>query len=325
MALQALNDQHAAQILAGTLGRDAGHSFESGIATAINALGAEPFRVTPPTGHLSSGVPALELLNYIAAHVGLTEVAKAEAWWFGGLATSGKGHRAIPGTDIVVPRSKSDVFVRLRSADTEILTGVGIKTCNKDSPTNAQLFFTTAQAFCDLLESRVSAVAPHAREALRMFCGDEGFRPVDLGARGTASTDRFFWEETPAQAQAFWKGYLTEYQVPVTELLLRFAYADDPVPPDFLMHQRVKPMDPLEVPIALYSIEEFLAINVAAGPFSTKPYRVLKGSARNPDIVHEAPRFGYVQFQRGGQRQHPTQLQFNLKAGYFNDHAAPTA
>lgn len=32
---------------------------------------------------------------------------------------------------------------------------------------------------------------------------------------------------------------------------------------------------------------------------------------------HKAPKFGVVQMQRGGQKQHPTQLQFNLKAGYF--------
>ena len=30
-----------------------------------------------------------------------------------------------------------------------------------------------------------------------------------------------------------------------------------------------------------------------------------------------APRFGIVQMQRGGQAQHPEQLQFNLQAGYF--------
>tara|TARA_R100000808_G_scaffold23266_1_gene51440 strand:- start:49 stop:249 length:201 start_codon:yes stop_codon:yes gene_type:complete len=37
----------------------------------------------------------------------------------------------------------------------------------------------------------------------------------------------------------------------------------------------------------------------------------------HPDFFHEAPRFGIIQMQRGGQKQHPTQLQFNLEAGYF--------
>ena len=49
-----------------------------------------------------------------------------------------------------------------------------------------------------------------------------------------------------------------------------------------------------------------------------KGYSVRKGQYRDPEgAEHEAPRFGIVQMQRGGQKQHPTQLQFNLKAGYF--------
>lgn len=47
-------------------------------------------------------------------------------------------------------------------------------------------------------------------------------------------------------------------------------------------------------------------------------YAVRKGTYKDPlGVQHEAPRFGIVQMQRGGQKQHPTQLQFNLKAGYF--------
>ena len=34
-------------------------------------------------------------------------------------------------------------------------------------------------------------------------------------------------------------------------------------------------------------------------------------------IFHEAPRFGIIQFQRLGNKQNATQLQFNLEAGYF--------
>ena len=43
-----------------------------------------------------------------------------------------------------------------------------------------------------------------------------------------------------------------------------------------------------------------------------------KGRYKEPEgILHQAPKFGVIQMQRGGQKQHPTQLQFNLKSGYF--------
>ena len=52
--------------------------------------------------------------------------------------------------------------------------------------------------------------------------------------------------------------------------------------------------------------------------FSHKEYSVRKGSFKDPEgVKHQAPRFGIIQMQRGGQKQHPTQLQFNLQAGYF--------
>lgn len=318
MALKPLDERHAAQIAAGTVGRRSGHSFEEQLAKSITVLGQKPFQAVSVKGHLLEGVPAVNLLNYIATSVGMPEVLAAEAWWFGGLATAGRGHRAIPGTDIVVKRSKSDVFIRLTGRRGEILTGVGVKTCNKQTPTNAQVFFTTAQAFCDLLERRIATVSPVARDSMRMFCGDVGFRPLDLGGPSTASGERYFWEETPPEGQKFWAEYLTLHQHAVTELLLKFAYEDDPVPPDFLMHQRVRPVSSQDVPIAVFSIEEFVRLSALESSFTTRPYRVLKGSGRNPDVVHQAPRFGFMQFQRGGQRQHPTQLQFNLKAGYFN-------
>lgn len=52
--------------------------------------------------------------------------------------------------------------------------------------------------------------------------------------------------------------------------------------------------------------------------FAYSIYRVKKGRFKEPEgVSHQAPRFGVIQMQRGGQKQHPTQLQFNLKAGYF--------
>jgi hypothetical protein len=65
-------------------------------------------------------------------------------------------------------------------------------------------------------------------------------------------------------------------------------------------------------------MEELIAQSRTYQGFATRPYSVRKGSYPDPPgVQHLAPRFGVVQMQRGGQAQHPTQLQFNLEAGYF--------
>lgn len=67
-------------------------------------------------------------------------------------------------------------------------------------------------------------------------------------------------------------------------------------------------------------MDEFIDLSREYSPFTYSYYRVKKGSHKEPEgVSHQAPRFGVVQMQRGGQKQHPTQLQFNLKAGYFYD------
>jgi hypothetical protein len=67
-------------------------------------------------------------------------------------------------------------------------------------------------------------------------------------------------------------------------------------------------------------MDQFLRLSKRFSTFAYNLYRVKKGSHKEPEgILHQAPRFGVVQMQRGGQKQHPTQLQFNLKAGYFYD------
>ena len=68
----------------------------------------------------------------------------------------------------------------------------------------------------------------------------------------------------------------------------------------------------------IFSLDEFIQLSHNYGPFTFRKYKVNKGRYKEPKSVeHLAPRFGIVQMQRGGQKQHPTQLQFNLKAGYF--------
>lgn len=318
MALEPLDDSHAAQILAGTEGRLAGHRFEESLAEQINLIGARAVSVVALNGHQHSGSPAVAVLNYLGRRIGVSTIKAARAAWLGGLATGGGGQRSVPFFGGPVRRSKSDVVVEVTTSKGTSIEGISVKTCSKATPTNAQVYFTTAEAFCDRLEAASVRVSPAARRAMRMFCGDAGFRPADLGVT-TSSTDRFFWEELDAEGRNSWSTLFSRHQADVTRLLLQTAYAEDPVPPALIVHQRFGSSSTLKVDIAVFSVDEFVSKSCEYGGFGTKPYRVLKGGSRDPNKWHEAPRFGVVQFQRGGQKQHPTQLQFNLKAGYFNE------
>ena len=147
-----------------------------------------------------------------------------------------------------------------------------------------------------------------------------GFRPLDDPAIMTTrqiDPRRFFWEETSQAGRHELENIFKNYQNEITRLLLQKAYLNDPFVPEILIHKTRKLLEnPQE--FALYNIEELISLSKKHQGFVTKKYSVRKGSYK--DIVgtyHEAPRFGIVQMQRGGQKQHPTQLQFNLQAGYF--------
>ncbi len=284
----------------------------------VNALGKHSFAIARPTGHHGSGSPAVSLLNYVAFKLGIDNIQEAKAAWLGGLATGGGGTRDVDFLVGEVRRSKSDLVIQLKSSGSATVIGISVKTCQKKTPTNAQVFFTTAEAFCDRLVESGLEISDVARKSLRMFCGDNGYRPQDLHD-ATSSKDRYYWEELPEDGRVQWENLITTNQDVITDILVRSAYPDDPIPPSFILHQRTVAESPTDVPVAIYSIEEFLAKSRAYSLFTTRDYRVLKGSSRDPNTWHQAPRFGVVQFQRGGQKQHPTQLQFNLKAGYFNE------
>lgn len=227
----------------------------------------------------------------------------------------------IPGTDLVFVKSKSDIVVRINYGGATDLVGVGIKTCNNPKPTNAQLYFGTAVSFCALLRRGGLLVPAEAETAMRMFCGDAGYRSVDdLGASAARESDpsRWFWEELPGPGRDYWETTLTRGQEYATRALLQLAYPHDPIAPTYLLHQRFQAPSESQTPMALFSIDEFVELNISAGGFNTRPYQIRKGTFKHDPAIHLAPRFGYVQFQRGGQKQHPTQLQFNLQAGYFN-------
>lgn len=93
---------------------------------------------------------------------------------------------------------------------------------------------------------------------------------------------------------------------------------NDPFVPDFLLHKTRLAPSWGATEVAIYSINELVTLSRAYQRFATRRYSVRKGSYRDPEgVEHFAPRFGIVQMQRGGQKQHPEQLQFNLEAGYF--------
>lgn len=273
----------------------------------------------PPSSHVVTGNPAVELMRRIMHDCRITHFAKVKAWWLGGLATAGEGDRIDSKAGLAVTASKSDVLVEIHYRGSTRRTGVSVKTCGNQKPTNDQLYFTTATAFCALLRRNGIEVSAHAEKGLRMFCGDNGFRPIDMGCRDDRKSDpdRWFWEELPASSRAELEKLFTKKQRDISTVLFQKAYANDPFPPEFLLHQTVRPdiLDNCEM--AILSIAELVKRSCSYRPFETKGYFVRKGRFKGDPAQHLAPRFGFIQFQRSGQKQHRTQLQFNLEAGYF--------
>lgn len=322
MALPPINDAHALQIQAGTTGRDSGHTFEKALVDAINGF-QYPIRARQRiTTHLITGDPALSLLDYITDRVGVAEIFRASAISTGALATSQAGKQWLEVNGVRVSRCKSDLILTLHLiGGNSITVGVSTKQCNNRTPTNAQLYFTTARGFVHLLRNNRIPVSDQALNALRQFCGDEEFRPSDnsvvLAVR-KADPRRYFWEEIDPAGQQEWQRIFTDHQNLITRLLLQKAYMDDPFVPEYLLHKTRLAPSWKTTEVAIYSIDELITLSRKYQGFSTKPYSVRKGSYPDPEgIKHIAPRFGIVQMQRGGQAQHPEQLQFNLEAGYF--------
>lgn len=130
---------------------------------------------------------------------------------------------------------------------------------------------------------------------------------------------RYFWEEIDRDGKLHWHSLLSEHQDGITRLLLQEAYPSDPFVPQFLLHKTRRADSWATTEVAIYAMDEVIRLSRDYAGFNVRPYRVTKGRFPDPpNVKHEAPRFGIVQMQRGGQRQHPSQLQFNLQAGYFN-------
>lgn len=321
MALTPKNKQHELQIEAGIVGRKRGHKFEATLASVINGLEKKTFVPEKNSSHLYLGNPASQLLQYIANDKCI-RIMDVQASWLGGLATSGQGDAILDQEGKPITKSKSDVLLSIVTDNGVKTIGVSVKTCNKATPTNDQMFFTTARAFCQLLNKNGIAVSNEAERGLSMFCGDMGFRPLDmlnqeLLKKRISDPNRFYWEELSSQAQDDWNSIFFDYQDKISMLLFQKAYKDDPYPPEYLLHQTVKYENFNLCETAIFSMDEIVALSHKHSGFVLSDYVIHKGTYKNDPNTHKAPRFGFIQFQRGGQKQHPTQLQFNLKAGYF--------
>ena len=322
MALTPMNETHKKQIEAGRKGRNKGHKFEFILSSEINNLQNKNFSPSNNSSHLYNGNPAELLLQYISNALAI-KIIDVKASWLGGLATSGLGDAITDDQGNPITKSKSNVLLKLTCDDnTQRTIGVSVKTCNKKTPTNDQMFFTTARAFCLLLRNNGIPVSDIAEKGLSMFCGDHGFRPLDIMdntelQNRISDPNRYYWEETPDQSQEDWKDIFLTYQDDISFLLFQKAYKDDPYAPDFLLHQTVKYNDFKSCEVAIFTMNEIVELSHTHSGFILSKYVIRKGTYKNDNNTHLAPRFGFIQFQRGGQKQHPTQLQFNLKAGYF--------
>jgi len=198
MALTPIDEAHALQIQAGILGRQAGHSFEDNIVQTINGI-QYPLAVNAiGSSHVLRGDPARLLLHYIGNRLQLTAISRAVALSTGALATSEDGKQWLSINGANVSRCKSDLLLTFTLDDgSDVTIGVSTKQCNNKTPTNAQLYLTTARGFSNLLRSNGIAVTDAAVNSLRQFCGDVGFRPLDDAAAMTGrrvDPRRFFWE-----------------------------------------------------------------------------------------------------------------------------------
>lgn len=320
MALRPNDTNHALQIQAGTTGRKRGHEFEYELSSLINSI-TQPIIRNNILDNVIKGKPHLALIQKALHFLNWSSCTNVEAIALGSLATAEDGKKWLEVQGVKVKACKSDILLTLYNYELTESVGVSVKQCNNKTPTNAQLYFTTATAFCRLLQRNNISVSEEAVNSLRQFCGDEGYRPSDNPEYMIArSTDprRYFWEEIEESGRLELEHLFSTKQDQITKLLLQKAYLNDPFSPELLIH-KTKKIEDGDQEFAIYGIDELIALSRNhSGGFEKKEYSVRKGQYKDPEhIKHEAPRFGIVQMQRGGQKQHPTQLQFNLQAGYF--------
>lgn len=321
MALKPKDTQHALQILAGIKGRKRGHEFEFELANLINNSSENTDSSGEITG-VFTGSPEVALIKKCLNILNLSSYDRIEAIPLGSLATSENGKGWLKVNNIEVKASKSDILLNIYK-DAELRTiGVSVKQCLAAKPTNPQLFLSTARAFCQLLRRNGIDVTGDAEIAMSQFCGVDGHRPLDnpeVMKTRKSNPVRYYWEEINSKGLEEWESMFSNKQDDITRLLLQKAYLDDPFSPEVII-QKTKKIIKGPEEFAIYSIEELIKKSRNYAPFfktlktevsKSKSYNVPKG------VKHECPKFGIVQMQRFGNKQNATQLQFNLKAGYF--------
>lgn len=323
MALTPESAVHHLQIQAGTLGRRRGHQFEDKITELINELQLP--HIVPseiPAQHVFCGVPGVELLNYVCQREGFKTLVKVTALSTGALATSEDGKHALAVDGVDVTKCKSDVILTLEDGAGKVVTvGVSAKQCNVKTPANAQVYLSTASAFAKTLRDNGIPVSEGAEIGLKRFCGDAGYRPSDdADAMQNRETDprHYFWEELSESARYELADIFQIHHRTILRLVLQRAYPGDAYPPKYVIHKTKKCTSESLTEVAIFSMDELAGLSEAYKGFETRAYRVRKGSHKDPPgVMHEAPRVGFLQMQRFGNQQNGTQLQFNLKAGYF--------
>jgi len=319
MALEPNNAKHALQIIAGIEGRNRGHQFELDLAKQINSI--KSINLIEVQKFLFNGQLVENLITKSLEYLGIARYDKVEAIALGAIATAEEGKKWLEVHGVTVKACKSDILISIYNKGEINTIGVSVKQCYTKNPTNAQLYFTTAVAFSNLLIRNGINVSDAAVFALRQFCGDIGYRPLDIDdniENRKTHPERYFWEEIKKEGRVELERIFSQYQDKITKLLLQKAYLKDPFIPELVLHKTKNRQEGYEQEYALYSIDELIELSKKYSGFNKKEYSVRKGRFKDPvGVKHDAPRFGIVQMQRGGQKQHPTQLQFNLQAGYF--------
>jgi hypothetical protein len=323
MALKPKDPQHALQILAGIKGRKSGHGFEFELAKLINNNSHKIDSSDEITG-VFRGSPEIALIKKCLNILNLSSYDRIEAIPLGALATSENGKGWLAVNNIEVKASKSDILVNIYKDDELKTIGVSVKQCLSPKPTNPQLFLSTARAFCQLLRRNGIDISEDAEIAMSQFCGVDGCRPLDnpkVMKTRKSNPVRYYWEEINLNGRKEWESILTNNQDEITRLLLQKAYLNDPFSPEVIIQKTKKIIEGPEE-FAIYSIEELIKKSRDyASFFTTLKTEVSKSKSYTvPSVLkHECPKFGLVQMQRFGNKQNATQLQFNLKAGYFYD------
>ena len=213
------------QIDAGAKGRKRGHSYENELAAKIDATPMPYSKSKSMDKVLHVGSPVVILLDKILEYLNWDSCDKVEAYATGKLATSENGDKEILIEGQSITSAKSDVILVLYKANEKKVVGVSVKQCNNKTPTNAQVFFSTATAFYNLVTTNGILLSDKALKAMRQFCGDVGFRPLDdfdCSSR-IPTPERYFWEEIDADGKAEWEDVFTNHQDEVTRLLLQKA------------------------------------------------------------------------------------------------------